>query len=294
MGWNTTPPWARRLIGKIVGGRYGLKKLIGVGGMGAVYGARCLRTGGEAAVKVLAPQVESPVHRRRFIREGETVARLSSEHIVAVNDVGEDPPFIAMEYLDGCDLATLLRAQGPLPWPRAKQFALQMCAGLGVAHDHGVTHRDLKPSNCFVTPSDHVKLLDFGIAYVRHEPRLTGAHEVLGTSEYMAPEQIKCEEVDERADIYALGVVLFEMLAGAVPFRGNTTYEIQLKHLREPVPSVADKSPDIPWPVVEIVRRAMGKRPEDRYASSREMAAALHAADGWRSKLPRLERWRRS
>jgi serine/threonine-protein kinase len=210
--------------GAVVAGRYRIVRRLGQGGMGIVFVAEHTALERQVALKVLAPDLarhETLV--TRFVREARAASKIGHHHIVNVLDFGrtdEDAPFIVMELLAGLDLGRTLHRDGAFPLARAAGVTRQLCAAMGAAHAKGVVHRDLKPENVFLCDGDVVKVLDFGLARFADAQPLTQAGMVFGTPEYMAPEQARGERVDQRADVYAVGCILYEMLTGTVPYAG--------------------------------------------------------------------------
>lgn len=276
------------LVGMELEERYRILRLIGQGGMGAVYEARHIRLNARVAVKVLDPRLaQDPRERKRFLREARSAVRIQSDHVVKISDFGEEPTtFFVMEFLEGQDLDALLGERGRLDWPEARRLVLPVVHALHAAHDVGIVHRDVKPSNIFLTRrpdgSELVKVLDFGIAKVvdtaSETHGVTRTNEVIGTLSYIAPEQVLGRAVDRRTDIYSLGIVLFQLLSGAPPFRGSTAYEICDQHIRAPRPNLADLVPSVPPAVSEVVRRAMASDARDRFPNMMVLARALEEA----------------
>src|SRR3989440_2875770 len=265
-----------------------LENLIGQGGMGAVYLARQIRPSRHVAVKVLLSNVttNSSLYKEflvRFRHEADVVARLEQINIMAIYEYGEQDgiAYLVMPYFPGGSLRDLLARNSALSLQEAATFIDQAAAALDFAHAHGVIHRDLKPGNFLLSSDGRLVLADFGIARMLWDSdstfraALTGTGAFLGTPEYMAPEMLNGEPIDHRTDIYALGIVLFQMLSGQVPFIGNTPFAIATKHLQEPPPSLHQINPVIPPTVDSIIQKALAKKREDRYASASEMAQAL-------------------
>jgi serine/threonine-protein kinase len=274
-------------VGRTAGGKYRLVRLLGSGGMGEVYEAQHSAIGRRFAIKflhsLLASNGESVA---RFQREAQAAGGLENENIAAVVDIGtadDGAPFLVMEYLEGEDLAKLLVRGGPLSVPRAAYIIIQACRGLAAAHSRGIVHRDLKPENLFICKrndgSDLVKVLDFGIAKL-HTGRLgtsiTQTGTTMGTPYYMSLEQARgAREVDHRTDIYALGVILYEILSGAKPHPGESYNEI-LYHVLSKDPAPLDSMrPGLPPGLSEVVCKAMARETDDRYASAADFTAAL-------------------
>ena len=280
------------LLGSVLGDRYRVISRIGLGGMGAVYRAQHITLKRDLAVKVLLPEFGGKEEFvRRFEREAESASRLAHPHIIAVTDFGrtaEGLLFLVMEYLDGRSLSSLIR-EGPLPVGRAVTIVRQMLAALNRAHAAGIVHRDLKPDNIMLIDRegqhDFVKILDFGIAKVTEpEPgreALTQAGVVFGTPEYLSPEQALGDKIDARADLYATGVILFEMLTGRRPFESEDKMRIISMHLSHPVPRMRAVFPaiDVPRALEDVVMQALEKERENRFASASAFLAALEEAE---------------
>ena len=275
--------------GDVVDGKYELVRLIGEGGMGSVFEARHLEIGRRAALKFLHPQVSSsPVMVTRFIREAQAAASIGSEHIVDVTDVGRLPdgcPYLVMEYLEGEDLSTIGRREKRLDPQRAVSYCVQVCEALSQAHVRGIIHRDIKPQNIFVTRragrSGWIKVLDFGIAKFRAEltgesKGLTGPGISLGTPQYMATEQFTGKrEVDGRADVYSVGVVLYILLTGKLPFTGGTHEEIIVQIATGSFEPPRALRLELDQSLSEIVVKALARKPDDRFQTIDELARAL-------------------
>ncbi len=285
---------AESRLGSVLAGRYSLERLIAKGGMGRVYLATQMPLGRKVAVKLLISQGFDKEFRQRFFLEASTCARLVHRHIVTVHDYGEAETgelFMAMEYLDGDPLSKVISREVRLSSERTCQVALQVCRALRTAHKAGIVHRDLKPGNVMLVrdedhdSSDFVKVLDFGLVKVFEQKEhqvsdLTRSGTWLGSPRYMAPEQIRCRDVDPRTDIYSLGVIMFHMIAGRPPFVGASSVEILEQHLRDPPPALKALMGDIDFsPELEVViQRCMEKNAEDRYQSMDELMVDLKAA----------------
>jgi eukaryotic-like serine/threonine-protein kinase len=268
------------VIGETLSGRFRIERLLGRGGMSSVWQAYDEELGRPVAIKLLhTRRLESADSVDRFEREARTLALLAHPGIVTVIDRGETDgrPFIVCELVDGRDLHERISLEGPLPIAEALAIAVQVAAALAYAHERGVIHRDVKPHNVLLTADGHAKLTDFGIARVDDAPALTNPGRVLGTGDYVAPEQAQGRELDGRADIYALGALLYHCLTGVPPYRGTSFVEIAEQHLRAPVPDVRARCLDASDEVAAIVARALAKRPDDRYANVGEMQTALEA-----------------
>ena len=265
-------------IGRTLNGRYQLKKLIGSGGMANVFEAEDLSEGKTVAVKLLKQEyLSNDEFVRRFRNESKVIAVLDHPNIVKVFDVnftGADQ-YIVMEYIDGITLNQYIRHQGQLRWKDAVHFVTQILRALQHAHEHGVVHRDNKSQNIMLLRDGSIKVMDFGIARFAREDIRGGQNRAIGSVHYISPEQACGEESDAKSDIYSVGVLLYEMLAGAVPFDGETPEEVAMKHLHNrPVP-LQDVNPGVPTGLCEIVEKAMQKDKNLRYRSAREMLAAI-------------------
>jgi serine/threonine-protein kinase len=278
-------------VGQVIAEKYRLVRLLGRGGMGEVYEARHVVVGRRFALKLLHPHLapgSSAVPR--FLREARAAGSLENAHIAAVVDfatTSDGVPFLVMEYLEGQSLARLLAMTGPLPVPRAVGLLLQICDGLEVAHRAGIVHRDLKPDNLFVVKhhdgSELLKILDFGIAKLVDEPnaQLTHSGAVLGTAFYMAPEQARGEkQIDFRVDIYALGVIAFELLSAQKPHPGDGYNAILAHILTQPPESLSSARPGLPPALVALVEAAMAFEPAQRPSSAAAWAASLSGFSG--------------
>lgn len=286
--------------GDLISGKYRIVRLIGHGGMGSVYEARHELLGAAVALKFLHLELaKRPGLAARFLQEARVSATIQSAHVTRVTDVDttrDGAPYLVMELLTGQSLQAVLDKQRRLSKDQAVDFTLQILAGLEAAHALGVVHRDLKPDNVFITTSGGgplLKLIDFGIAKLResseYKQGLTGAGMVMGTPEYMAPEQLyAASEVDLRADFYSLGIMLFEMLSGARPADGESAEAIVSKVLSNNTRSLAELMPDLPEGLVAIVHRAMSADREQRPANAFEMRRALSAFAGELSHAGRL------
>jgi serine/threonine-protein kinase len=278
-------------LGDVVGGRYRLTGALGEGGMGLVFEAEHLRLRQKVAIKFLRGDVLCMADAvERFEREARVCCRLRGPHVAHVLDVDTDDqgrPYMVMELLRGRDLEAELRARGALPVHEAVDWILQACAAVGEAHAAGIVHRDLKPSNLFLaeeTGTRVLKVLDFGISKAgRDEPSVTSAAVTVGTPLYMSPEQVRSSrDVDGRADIWSLGVILFELVAGAPPFLGTTTAAIAAI-VADATPSLRRSRPEVPEDLELAVATALAKSPEDRFPTAEAFSAALApfaSADG--------------
>jgi eukaryotic-like serine/threonine-protein kinase len=266
-------------VGELLAGRYELEELVANGGMSRIYRARDNALERDVALKLLRPQFgDDEEYVARFRREARVVAQLSHPNIVTVIDRGEADgnQFIVFEYVEGETLKDLIDRAGPLPTRRAVQLALQVADGLAYAHENGLVHRDVKPQNVLLTQAGVAKVTDFGIARsldVEHGVTQTGT--VLGTSNYLSPEQASGQQVTPATDVYSLGVVLYELLAGEVPFHGNNLVAVAMRHVHDRPPSLLETRPDLPLRLVAAVEKALEKDPADRFASMDAFAAEL-------------------
>ena len=270
------------MIGELIGGRYEIEELVGTGGMSSVYRARDSVLERRVALKVLHEHFSAdPEYVERFRREARAIARLNHPNIVTVIDRGEfgKRQFIVFEHIPGENLKEVVEREGQLPVAQALALTHQIARGLAFAHQHGVVHRDVKPQNVLVDESGTAKVTDFGIARsLDPGEELTQTGTLLGTSDYIAPEQASGEPIDARSDQYSLGVLLYELLTGEVPYPADSFMAVAMRHLRDPVPSVRERRRDVPDRVDKIVARAMAKRPADRFPSTEAMMGAIEAA----------------
>jgi eukaryotic-like serine/threonine-protein kinase len=268
-------------VGDVIAGRYELEELAGRGGMANVYRASDRLLERRVAIKVLHERFSQDTeYIERFRREAMAIARLSHPNIVTVIDRGEwdEHQFIVFEYIEGETLKELVQREGRVSVRDALGLVGEIAHGLAFAHDHGVVHRDVKPHNVIIDREGTPKVTDFGIARsLDREDGLTTTGALLGTSDYLAPEQASGLPVSDRSDQYSLGVLLYELLTGEVPYPAESLVQAAMRHVNDPVPSVRDARPDVPVAVDELVRTAMQKRPEDRFASTDAFATALEA-----------------
>jgi eukaryotic-like serine/threonine-protein kinase len=273
--------------GTMLSGRYRLESRIAAGGMSTVYKAMDETLERPVAVKLMNREVANDSDQlERFRREARAVAQLSHPHIVGVIDAGDDAdpdhprPFIVFEYVEGETLKERIRRVGPLPVAEAVAYAIEIARALGAAHARHIIHRDVKPQNVLIDHDGRAKVTDFGIARTLEEDGLTADGRVLGTTDYVSPEQALGQPVTGQSDLYSLGIVLYEMLTGEVPFRGDNQVAVAMKHVREQIPDVQDRRPEISAALASVVDTATAKRAEERYADDREMIADLEDALG--------------
>jgi serine/threonine protein kinase len=268
------------VVGEVIADRYELEELVGSCGMSSVYRARDRMLERNVALKVLHEQFGvDPDYVERFRREARSVAQLAHPNVVTVIDRGEDGgrQFIVFELVDGESLKSLVTREGALPIRRALELGLQIASALAFAHQQGLVHRDVKPQNVLLDSAGRAKVTDFGIARSLTVQGLTQTGTVLGTSDYIAPEQAQGEAVDERTDVYSLGIVLYELLTGDVPFRGENFVAVAMQHVHQAPPAVIDRRPDVPLRLDAAVQRALAKDPAERFASMDELVAELRA-----------------
>ena len=275
------------LLGATLQDRYHVVRLIGKGGMGVVYEAVHVALGKRVAIKLLLDKYADDRDAvERFHREALTATQIGDDHIIDVVDIGttgDGRSFVVLEFLDGQDLGKLLSASGPMPASRAVHIIGQVLRGLGAAHAKGIVHRDMKPDNVFAVPHpetpDFVKILDFGISKVMAaqdaKVRLTATGTIVGTPIYMAPEQALGGAVDHRADLYSVGVMLYELLAGRPPFVAESYLALVTQHLQAPPPDLSVTRPDLPRAMVNAIHRALAKDPDQRFRSADEFVRAL-------------------
>ena len=272
------------MTGSLFGDRYQVGDTLGFGGMSEVHRGRDLRLGRDVAVKVLrADLARDPSFQARFRREAQNAASLNHPAIVAVYDTGETQgetgpiPFIVMEYVDGETLRDVLKREGSLAPKRAMEITADVCAALDFSHRHGIVHRDIKPANIMLTRAGAVKVMDFGIAraVADGQSTMTATAAVIGTAQYLSPEQARGEAVDARSDVYATGCVLFELLTGAPPFTGDSPVAVAYQHVREAPPRPSDIKPGLGKELDAIVLKALNKNPLNRYQTAAEMRSDL-------------------
>lgn len=278
------------LIGKVIGDKYIVKELIGSGAMGSIYKAEHKDLSRPVALKVLHKHLltdESQVHR--FHREAKAASRLHHPNCISILDFGRTADgwfYIAMEYLNGKDLSRLISKEGPLPVAHVLHIARQVLDALDEAHGGNVVHRDLKPENIMIealrSDAQFVKVLDFGIAKIRDSDGgedgsgfKTATGMVFGTPEYMSPEQIRGDELDGRSDLYSLGIVMYQMLTGVMPFSGESVIEIATAHLINPIPNMRPMRPDCPEKLVRVVEKLIEKKRENRFQTAGDVRKAL-------------------
>ena len=268
------------MVGKILGGRYEILEEIGKGGMAVVYKARCRRLNRIVAIKVLREDLtENEEFVKRFNVEAQAAASLTHPNIVSVYDVGKEGEihYIVMEYVEGITLKQYIEKKGRIPWREAVSITIEICHGLAQAHAKHIIHRDIKPHNIIVTSTGAIKVTDFGIARATTTSTVAASDDVLGSVHYISPEQARGGYVDEKSDIYSLGIVMYEMLTGKVPFTGDTPVAVAMKQIEEAPRSICEQVNDVPQCVEGVTFKAMAKETHYRYQSVEALADDLYA-----------------
>ena len=269
-------------IGKIFAGRYKIIKQIGRGGMADVYLAKDLILDGEeVAVKVLRTNYQTdPIAVARFQREAKAMADLDHPHIVRITDIGEEDgqQYLAMEYVAGLDLKRYIKENSPISNEEAVRIMGQILLAMRLAHTRGIVHRDLKPQNVLLTPDGNAKVTDFGIAVAFAETSLTQTNSMLGSVHYLSPEQARGSKATVQSDIYAMGIIFYEMLTGHIPYDGDSAVTIALQHFQKPLPSIISENPNVPQALENVVIKATAKKLTDRYQSVAEMYVDLSSS----------------
>ena len=281
MSEEGTTGLATSLIGTVLSGRYRLESKLGSGGMSTVYLASDETLQRWVAVKVMHREIsDQPDQLERFRREARAVAQLSHPNVVAVIDAGEDGgyPYIVLEYVEGETLKQRIDRLGRLPVDEAAAYGIEIGRGLAAAHAQRLIHRDVKPQNVLIDAEGRAKVTDFGIARSLESDGLTKTGRVLGTTDYVAPEQAMGQGVDARIDIYSLGVLLYEMLTGEVPFQADTLVGVAMKHVNERMPDVQERRPEVSSALAAVIERATAKEPKKRYPDMIAMLADLEGA----------------
>lgn len=267
------------LIGEVVGDRYKIEEIVGAGGMATVYKAFDQTLERSVAVKVMRREVVSePDQLERFRREARAAAKLSHAHIVTVIDAGEENgrPYIVFEYVPGETLKQRIKSNGPLPITEAVAYAIEIGTALVAAHAAGLVHRDVKPQNVLLSAQGHAKVADFGIAReLEASDGLTKTGRVLGTTDYVSPEQAMGEGVTGQSDVYSLGIVLYEMLTGEVPFKGENHVAVAMKHVKDQLPDVQVARPEVSSSLAAVIDKMTAKEPVDRYLTAASAVSDL-------------------
>jgi eukaryotic-like serine/threonine-protein kinase len=263
----------------ILNGRYALTAQQGSGGMSVIYRAVDRLLGRNVAIKVLRPSLtQDPTFLEKFRNEAISIANLSHPNIVTVFDVGSDgaTSYIVMELVEGQDLKKIIKSAGAMPVERVVHLATQICAGIGFAHRSGIVHADIKPQNILVSPQDVVKVTDFGIAQALSDTQPQQRAEVVwGSPHYFSPEQARGEQPSAASDVYSIGIVMFEMLTGRLPYSGTNQQELAMAHIRDRIPNVNEFNPAVPESLATIVQKVMSKTPSDRYRMADQLGHVL-------------------
>ena len=274
--------------GTVLGDRYEILALLGQGGMGAVYKARDTELDRLVALKIIRPELTTnPEILKRFKQELILARQVTHRNVIRIFDLGQADgfKFITMEYLEGQDLRAVLREQGKLAPAEAAKIILQICRALEVAHGEGVIHRDLKPQNIMLDANGRAYVMDFGIARSAYLPGMTQTGALVGTPEYMSPEQAKGEKLDERSDLFSLGTILYELIVGQSPYYSDTPLATLWKRIQEKAKPLTEIDPTVPKPLSDIVAKALEIAPENRFASAQEFAQHL---ESWLGISPSL------
>jgi eukaryotic-like serine/threonine-protein kinase len=279
--WGAGPQAFHLATGAVFANRYRIERLLGEGGMGAVYQALDLELDRMVALKLVRPELASPQAMQRFKQELLLASRISHKNILRIHDLSDfgGVKYITMAFVEGRDLADLIDRTGRLPLDRALKFARQLCAALEAAHGEDVVHRDLKPQNILVDQADNLFILDFGLAksLEAEVTKMTRTGQIMGTPRYMSPEQVEAKEVDHRSDLYSLGLILYEMFTGQVPFRGESAMQLMYQRMTERPPDPRTKCPDLPEYIAAIILKCLAKDPDRRYRSARQILDDLEA-----------------
>src|SRR5262245_35446545 len=276
------PPTAPGAIepGKVIGERFEILQLLGEGGMGAVYKAHDRELERDVALKLIRPELaRNPEILQRFKHELILARQVTHRNVIRIFDLGQAAghKYITMEYLDGRDLRSVLREKGKLPPEEAAKIVLQICRALEAAHAESVIHRDLKPQNIMLDANGRAYVMDFGIARSAYLPGMTQTGALVGTPEYMSPEQAKGEKLDERSDLFSLGVILYELLIGTSPYHSDTPLATLWRRIQEKAKPLAEVDPTIPGPLGDITAKALEIEPANRFASASEFAQSLES-----------------
>lgn len=278
--------------GDMIGHRYKIIRSLGEGGMANVYLAYDTVLERQVSVKVLRLDLrDDPNTKRRFRREAMSATKLNDPHIVGIFDTGEENglQYMVMQYVQGTDLKAYIKEHYPIALPQVIDIMEQVLSAVEAAHAHGIIHRDLKPQNILIDENKNIKITDFGIAVAVSQNSLTQTNTLMGSVHYLSPEQARGSIATKKSDIYSLGIILYELLTGKVPFEGENAVSIAIKHFREEIPSVRSVNPHIPQPLENVVIRATAKDPIDRYENVKQMAVDLKTSlYPARPKVPRL------
>jgi len=278
---NSQMPTAFMNVVSALEGRYQILKELGRGGMGIVYQAHDKQLKDQVAIKILSPLLSNdPEALERMKREVSAARRITHPNVIRIHDIAETGGlhYVSMEYFQGSNLKEFIKTSGPLSIGMASNIAYQICDGLEEAHRQGVVHRDLKSQNIIVGANNHIKIIDFGLAQSSHLAGMTATGLIMGTPEYMAPEQVSGKRVDERADIYSLGIILYELFTGRVPFSGDSAIAVGFKQLKEDPPKPTEINPQLPEAVENVILKALEKDPFRRYSSVGALKSDLQEA----------------
>lgn len=278
---NSQMPTTFMNVASALEGRYQVLQELGRGGMGIVFQAHDKQLKEQVAIKILSPLLSNdPEALERMKREVSAARRISHSNVIRTYDIAESNGlhYVSMEYFPGMNLKEYLKHHGSLSLMEAYNIAMQICSGLEAAHAQGIIHRDLKSQNIIIDNARHIKIIDFGLAFMTHMQGLTATGLIMGTPEYMAPEQVAGKKVDERADLYSLGIILYEIFTGKVPFTGDSAISIGFQQMKDPPQKLQELNPQVPPEVESVILKMLEKDPAQRYRSVKEMREALELA----------------
>jgi len=278
---NSRMPTTFMNIAQALEVRYQILKELGRGGMGIVFQAHDKQLNEQVAIKILSPLLSNdPEALERLNREVSAARRITHSNVIRIHDIAEinGLHYVSMEYFPGISLKEHIKKSGALSLMQAYNIATQICDGLEAAHRQGIVHRDLKSQNIIIHPSNQIKIIDFGLARTSHLEGMTATGLIMGTPEYMAPEQVSGKKVDERADIYSLGIILYELFTGSIPFTGDSAIAIGFKQLKDDPPKPRERNPQLPADVERVILHALEKDPFMRYTSVGELRTELERA----------------
>jgi serine/threonine protein kinase len=278
---NSSMPTTFMNVASALEGRYQILKELGRGGMGIVYQAHDKQLKDQVAIKILSPLLSNdPEALERLKREVSAARRITHPNVIRIHDIAETAGlhYVSMEYFQGPSLKEFIKTSGPISIGMASNIAYQICDGLEEAHRQGVIHRDLKSQNIIIGASNHIKIIDFGLAQSSHLQGMTATGLIMGTPEYMSPEQVSGKRVDERADIYSLGIILYELFTGRVPFSGDSAIAVGFKQLKEDPPKPTEINPQLSSTIEAVILKALEKDPLRRYSSVSSLKADLEEA----------------
>jgi serine/threonine protein kinase len=258
--------------------RYQILKELGRGGMGIVFQAHDKQLNEQVAIKILSPLLSTDTEAlERLKREVSAARRITHPNVIRIHDIGENKGlhYVSMEYFSGCNLKEYVQQNRPLSLRQAYDVGIQICDAIEAAHRQGVIHRDLKSQNIIINPTGHIKVIDFGLAHTAHLQGMTATGLIMGTPEYMSPEQVAGKRVDERTDIYSFGIILYELFTGRVPFHGDSAIAVGFKQIKEAPQSPSEINTQIPTEVEKVILKALEKDPSRRFGSVTEIKAAL-------------------